>query len=175
MSTVQCATDTRTCGTIELTHVSFVRRARNQKTKEKSSYTSRKCQQSPTTARRQDCCKHASHIPLLHYRQRSFCKGKHERNFWTFEALKYWSLTAPTIASRASKNKQTNKKLTNINIRSRQFPKLDGNKKRLSLTAVNAYVKKSGQLEEEEITPVCSTCAYSPVQSRAGGGERESQ
>ena len=85
-------------------------------------------------------------------------------------------MTAPTIASRASKIKQTNKKPTDINIRSRQFPKLDENKKRLSLTAVDAYVKKSGQLEEEEeeITPVCSTCAYSTVQSRAGGGERES-
>ena len=36
-------------------------------------------------------------------------------------------------------------------------------------------MKKSGQLEEEEeeITPACSTCAYSTVQSRAGGGERE--
>ena len=36
----------------------------------------------------QDCCEHASHMPLLHYRQCSFCKEKHEHNFRSHQKSK---------------------------------------------------------------------------------------
>ena len=42
----------------------------------------------PTCQRGQGCCKQASRMPLLHYQQCSFCKGKRELNLWSHQKLK---------------------------------------------------------------------------------------
>ena len=72
----------------------LVRRTRYQKKKrekkrERRSYTSHKSQNHYTTARAQDCCKHAPQMPLFLYWQCSFCKGKHERNLWSHQKFKF--------------------------------------------------------------------------------------
>ena len=78
---------------------------------------------------RQDCCEHASHMPLLHYRQCSFCKEKHKHNFRSHQKSKL-DCSNDCVTNnwyrkgnkKQKQNKKAKRKQTNINYHQDQKP-----------------------------------------------------